>query len=1186
MAVRVGGIEFAIKVSTSSAVQAVRAFQGSVSKAGNAAAQASRGAKQFAKAVTAAGVAITGMALAVGKLSDSFLGIAKDSTLLAARVQVLGTVFQQVGQNVGFTSGQLNAVELSVRKLGITTQSARKSLTQLLQANLDLTKATRLTRIAQDAAVIAGVDSSEAFNRLVVSIQRNDVRLLRNLGIVINLNTVYQKFAQQTGRTVNTLTAFEKRQLLLNEVLERGNDIAGTYEAALGDVFKRFTSLNRKVEEAARAFGNNFIPIFEKVVDGTDKLLTQFTDGDLAGEYQALAVKVLAASAAFTAAAGAIGTLVAGLGALKLASVAAVAAGTTLTATLGPVVLAVAAAGAAAAFFANEVGNVAFDAAQAGIFARELEDAAKEGDKLGAELAQLRESLSVFDNLSDDAELSANQMKILREEVEKVAAALPDIGFALRQAAAEGDVDKLIELVQRAQPRADTNEIKTITKLRQDQAVAVQSAANALRELGLTQQEIDARIKFSIKSGKGLNDIFSRAPEAVEGVTDALTTLNRVAFLENRAATEEAGKSLRKAQQEYAKARKAISSFGDGIESLEFQKLNTQVDAVVRAGDQTAKALGQLQTAQKSFFSDNERRLLRYLELQTKVTTESVSSADAIRRQTELAISASTRQIQEQTEALLVDAGTAEKRAEIRAKAEERIFNATQAALAKQEDALASLTKQQEFFNKVAKFGAEQVEEGNKALDARAQRLKFLEAGVSPEVLRLRERAAASEREALTSIDNLREGLAATRKRRAMELTRLDEEVLAGRISAEEAASSLLIKNLEDQIAKQSAILKQAQQRQVLEQKRFQIQIERARQKESDSLIKQEEDLLNERAELQNKVNLNSLDAVKRAADEQKRALEETEGFIERLSLNLRDKATPGVASVQNAVEDFTDALAKAQSPGQVAQLKELFPKEIKARIEEATKSLEGAREAFRKFQEETRPGKERDQRIARQKRFNELIDAGVPVAVALQEREKARLADAEKLNTEEEKLKAAKTEQERIARELKMQQEAVTKEVQKQADVRRTALERETNFINRQLELEKQRTAEIDVQLSKLDERRRLRAEAYGTAIEPRAFVPTAPTPQAVQETAQSGQSFPGLTTELTGAISEASFQDKRRIGAQKELTSAMIQYVRDAAKDAENGANAITEVLNSIEQIRRDKRVGDQVMGGSKRF
>lgn len=204
--------------------------------------------------------------------------LVKGTTLLAGRVQNLDTIMRTVGRTANISGGELKFTENRMKALGITTQAARIIITKFAQNNLELAKSLRIARIAQDAAVVSGTNSSIAAEKITIAIQRLDTRLLRNQGILINLRNEYQRVALATGRAENSLTAAEKQQIFMNAVLREGAALAGAYEAALQDVFKQYTSLDRKIEEAAVAFGSNFLPLFQIGVTAVDKFLTKFKE--------------------------------------------------------------------------------------------------------------------------------------------------------------------------------------------------------------------------------------------------------------------------------------------------------------------------------------------------------------------------------------------------------------------------------------------------------------------------------------------------------------------------------------------------------------------------------------------------------------------------------------------------------------------------------------------------------------------------------------------------------------------------------------------------------------------------------------------------------------------------------------------------------------------------------------------
>ena len=224
----------------------------------------------FAKAGNAADTQtknLTSSTLQLGKaavvMAASFAAFkavqyAQEAASLYARYETLGVVMRTVGNNAGYTGGQMEAAAKSLQKTGISMVESRQQVVRLVQAHIDLASASKLARIAQDAAVIGNVNSSESFARLVHGIQSGQTEVLRTIGINISMENSYKTLAQQLGITTGQLTQAQKTQAVLNAVMKEGEGIAGTYEAAMGTAGKQLLSMQRYTENLKLQIGETF----------------------------------------------------------------------------------------------------------------------------------------------------------------------------------------------------------------------------------------------------------------------------------------------------------------------------------------------------------------------------------------------------------------------------------------------------------------------------------------------------------------------------------------------------------------------------------------------------------------------------------------------------------------------------------------------------------------------------------------------------------------------------------------------------------------------------------------------------------------------------------------------------------------------------------------------------------------
>ncbi len=274
-----------------------------------------QGIKKEAKGLEELSSTFKKVGLGITAFGGALTGVLTTTGLYSARVEVLGTVMENIGKVSGISNDVLYEQEKIIRDLGITTKEAREILTLFMQGQLDVAQASKIARVAQDLAVIAGVNSSEAAKTLTEAIISQQPMLLKNFGIVKNLNEIYETYAITIGKTADDLTDIEKRQAMVNTILSEGGKVAGTYEAAMGDVGKQLTSLPRYIDEAKLAFGQAFLPVIEKVVQALTSLFKWFTS--LSPETQRLATYIIMGVAAFALILGPILLLIGYLPALS-----------------------------------------------------------------------------------------------------------------------------------------------------------------------------------------------------------------------------------------------------------------------------------------------------------------------------------------------------------------------------------------------------------------------------------------------------------------------------------------------------------------------------------------------------------------------------------------------------------------------------------------------------------------------------------------------------------------------------------------------------------------------------------------------------------------------------------------------------------------------------------------------------
>lgn len=220
--------------------------------------------------------------LGMGSGAVGIGALVKDFVMTGGRTETLNIAMNAVAKSTGTPMDELLKQRQAVMDLGIAEQEATQVMTRFMQSNLDIAQASQISRVAQDAAVIAGVNSSAATETMVEAVAKLSPEMLSSFGMTKNMNTIFAEHAERIGIVVKTtdkygktvrhmtrdLTEAEKKQGMLNYIIEEGAKISGTYESAMGSAFKKLGSLTRYWTDFKTKVGIPlFLGAFGKTID-------------------------------------------------------------------------------------------------------------------------------------------------------------------------------------------------------------------------------------------------------------------------------------------------------------------------------------------------------------------------------------------------------------------------------------------------------------------------------------------------------------------------------------------------------------------------------------------------------------------------------------------------------------------------------------------------------------------------------------------------------------------------------------------------------------------------------------------------------------------------------------------------------------------------------------------------------
>jgi DNA-directed RNA polymerase subunit K/omega len=207
--------------------------------------------------------ATLGVTLGLSALIYKLQAFGKEAALTGARTETLSIAMYQIGKNAEVSGQSLDLLVGKLQKLGITKQEAMLGATKFMAAGLDLSKLEELATRARDIGVVANVNTSEAFSRIIQGVISGETETLKRMMINVgNLDDLMKKWSQTLGINKEDIGSVTKANLMLGEVLEKTTRFAGAAAAADASVGKQLQSMARYAEEAKNALWPLFQPAF------------------------------------------------------------------------------------------------------------------------------------------------------------------------------------------------------------------------------------------------------------------------------------------------------------------------------------------------------------------------------------------------------------------------------------------------------------------------------------------------------------------------------------------------------------------------------------------------------------------------------------------------------------------------------------------------------------------------------------------------------------------------------------------------------------------------------------------------------------------------------------------------------------------------------------------------------------
>jgi hypothetical protein len=204
-------------------------------------------------------------------VGDATLGLAAVATATYAFKKALDLVeeaesikrvnaqFEMLSANAGIAAETLKeGLEKAAGGLIDTDDLLKSANKAIVTMGSSAGKLPKILEVARNSTLVFGGALTENFEALNQAISTGQTRALRHLGIVIDSQKAYREYANSLGVTVSSLTETEKKQAILNAVLEKSQTVFKNNKVNTNDATFSVQRLGVALKELKDAFAVTF----------------------------------------------------------------------------------------------------------------------------------------------------------------------------------------------------------------------------------------------------------------------------------------------------------------------------------------------------------------------------------------------------------------------------------------------------------------------------------------------------------------------------------------------------------------------------------------------------------------------------------------------------------------------------------------------------------------------------------------------------------------------------------------------------------------------------------------------------------------------------------------------------------------------------------------------------------------